>query len=896
MPPPPEPSPIVRRLFRLPGSTADVARDVCSELGFHLDMRTQELIEAGMGPQAARQAALQAFGDLETIEGECRTIAARGARERARRAIMVGLLHDLRFALRSLRKSPGFTLVSILTLGLGIGANTAVFSMIRGVLLRPLPYEHGEQLVYVRQPAPLAGVANAQFSPLELTDYRQRSRTLPSIVEYHSMPFILLGQGEPRRVQTGVVSANYFDVLGVRPLMGRGFRAGEDQPGAEPVLVLSYGFWQNRLGGDPAIVGKTFEMNDRIHTVVGILPPVPQYPAENDVYMPVSSCPFRMSEFTINTRTARLIHMFGRLAPATTLAQAQSELQGIAITMRAENPAAYPSGQGFTISVASLHHELTSQAKPTLLLLLGTTGFVLLIACANIANLTLARLVRRSREMALRAALGADRFRLFRQMLTEGGLLAIAGGMLGLALAAGTMHLLTGFAARFTPRAGEISLDGEVLMFTLVVCVLTGLVFAVLPALPSRANLVSALKEGGAAVSGGGSHRMRAALVVAQVAVSMVLLVGAGLMLRSLLALQALDPGFDAQRVLTMTLDLNWSRYTSNDLILGFHDRLHARLAGQPGVIATASSLTFPLDGHRRINVPFVIEGQPPAEAGAEPLGDLRSATPQYFQALGIPLVTGRFFTPSDGPNAPNVAIVNQTLARRYWARESALGHRISADTGKTWITIVGVVGDVRHYGLDSEPSDEVYIPFAQLPFREGTFLVRTSADPAVMAKRISEEVLSIDPGQPVANVQTLEEVRGEALASPRLTTSLVLMFALLALCITAAGLGGVVAFSVSERTQEIGVRMALGAGRGEVLGMVLRQGLRLVVFGLVLGVAAAVLLTRLMSGLLFRVEATDPLTFTAMAGVLVLIASAACLAPARRASTVDPMVALRAS
>jgi putative ABC transport system permease protein len=495
--------------------------------------------------------------------------------------------------------------------------------------------------------------------------------------------------------------------------------------------------------------------------------------------------------------------------------------------------------------------------------------------------------------MALRSALGANRGRLFRQMLIEGGLLVLAGGGLGLALAAGTMRLLTSFAARFTPRAGEIALDGEVLMFTLVVCVLTGLVFAVLPALPSRANLVSALKEGGAAVSGGGSQRVRAALVIAQVAVSMVLMVGAGLMLRSLLALQALDPGFDTQRVLTMTLDLNWSRYTSNELILGFHDRLHARLAGQPGVIATASSLTFPLDGHRRINVPFVIEGQPPAEPGAEPLGDLRSATPGYFQTLGIPLVTGRFFTPSDGPNAPNVAIVNQTLARRYWAGESVVGHRISADSGKTWITIVG---NVRHYGLDSEPSDEVYIPFAQLPFREGTFLVRTSADPSAMARRVGEEVLSIDPGQPVANVQTLEEVRGEALASPRLTTTLLLMFALLALCIMAAGLGGVVAFSVSQRTQEIGVRMALGAGRSEVLGMVLREGLRLVIFGLALGTAAAVLLTRLMSGLLFQVEATDPLTFAGMALVVVVIAAVACLAPARRASAVDPMVALRAS
>jgi predicted permease len=809
---------------------------------------------------------------------------------------MIGLLHDLRFAFRSLRKSPGFTLVSILTLALGIGANTAVFSMIRGVLLRPLPYQDGERLVHLRQPASLAGVENARFSVPELADYRDRSRALQSIVEYHSMPFILLGRGEPRRVQTGVVSANYFDVLGVRPLLGRGFRRGEDQPAAEPVLVLSYTFWKNRLGGDPGIVGRTFEMNDRIHTVVGVLPAVPQYPADNDVYMPSSSCPFRSNPMMLSTRSMRMLLLFGRLAPGAALAQAQSELEGIAAGLRSEHRADYPTGQGFTISAASLHDELTSKAKPTLLLLIGTTGFVLLIACANIANLTLARLVRRSREMALRSALGADRARLFRQMLAEGGMLALAGGVLGLGLAAGTMRLLADFAARFTPRAGEIALDGEVLAFTLVVCALTGLAFAVLPALPARANLVTALKEGGPTVSGGGSHRVRAGLVVAQVAVSMVLLVGAGLMLRSLLALQAVDPGFDTQRVLTMTLDLNWSRYTTNELVLGFHDRLHARLAGQPGVIATASSLTFPLDGHRRINVGFVIEGQPPAEAGAEPLGDLRSATAEYFQTLGIPLVTGRFFTPSDGPNSPNVAVVNQTLARRYWGRETAVGHRISADSGKTWITIVGVVGDVHHYGLDSEPSDEVYLPFSQLPFREGTFLVRTSADPGAMARRIGEEVLAIDPGQPIANVQTLEEVRGEALASPRLTTTLLLMFALVALCITAAGLGGVVAFSVSQRTQEIGVRMALGASRGEVLGMVLREGLRLVVFGLALGIAAAVLLTRLMTGLLFQVEASDPLTFAGMALILVCIAAVACLAPARRTSTVDPMVALRAS
>ena len=885
----------MRRLFRLPSRSADVARDIESELHFHLHMRAQELMDAGMGPEAARLAALQSFGDVDLVARECRTLASRGARERARRATMNGLLHDLRFALRSLRRSPGFTLAAVLTLALGIGANTAVFSMIRGVLLRPLPYEHGERLVYLTQPAPLGGVANARFSPVELADYRQGSRGLDQLVEYHSMPFILLGRGEPRRVQTGVVSANYFDVLGVRPLLGRAFRPGEDQAGAEPVLVLSHGFWQNQLGGDPAIVGRTFEMNDRIHTVVGVLPPVPQYPQENEVYMPASSCPFRMSPFTLGTRTARLLHLFGRLAPGTDLPRARAELDGIASALRSEHPAAYPARQGFTIAAASLHEELTRNARPTLLLLIGTTAFVLLIACANIANLTLARLTRRSREMALRAALGAGRMRLFRQMLAEGGVLALAGGLLGLAFAAATMRLLTGFAARFTPRAAEIALDGQVLAFTLVVCVLTGLVFAVLPALPGRADLVSALKEGGAAVSGTGSRGIRAALVVGQVAVSMVLLVGAGLMLRSLLELQSVNPGFDSQRVLTMTLDLNWSRYTSDDLIRGFHDRLHARLSGQPGVVSSASTLTFPLDGHRRFNVSFLIEGQPPAEDGAQPLGDLRSASPEYFPTLGIPLVTGRLFTPADGPTAPQVAIVNQTLARRHWARESPLGKRISADSGKTWIAIVGVVGDVRHYGLDSEPSDEVYLPFAQFPFRESTFLLRTTADPAVMARRVAEEVLAIDPGQPVANVQTLEEVRGEALASPRLTTSLLLLFSLLALGITAAGLGGLVAFSVSQRTQEIGVRMALGAGRGEVLGMVLREGLRLVGVGLALGAVAALLLSRLLTGLLFHVEATDPLTFAGMALVLVLIASGACLVPARRAATVDPLVALRA-
>ena len=884
----------IRRLFRLTRSVPDPARDLRSEIEFHLEMRTRELIDAGMPPEAARLAAVQAFGDLRAIEAECRRVAAREARAEARRTLMLGLRQDLAYAARTLRRSPGYTLVALLTLALGIGANTAVFSMVRGVILRPLPFREGDRLVNLEQPASLAGVQNAQFSVLELQDYRAGSRSVRDLVEYHSMPFILLGKGEPWRVQTGVVSANYFDVLGVTMHLGRAFREGEDRKGADPVLVLSHDFWRNKLGGDPAIVGSTFEMNDRMHTIIGVLPPMPQYPGENDVYMPASSCPFRSSPQTEQNRSARLLTVFGRLAPGATLGTAQGELTELATRLHAEHPQHYPSSQGFGTTVASLHEQLTRGARPTLLLLLATAAFVLLIACANVANLTLARLVRRERELALRTALGAGRARLVRQLLAEGGLLALAGGVLGLGLAAASLRLLSAFATRFTPRAGEIALDGTVLAFTFAVAALTGLGFALLPALPARVNLVGALKEGGAATSGGRSMRLRSVLVVAQVAVSVMLLVGAGLMVRSLIALQRVDPGFDAERVLTMTLDLNWSRYTTADLIRQFHDRLHARLAGQPGIVATASTIVFPLEGNRRLGFEFAIEGQERGQGTALPQGDFRSVSPDYFRTLGIPLVTGRLFTPSDGPEAPQVALVNQSLARRYWGSGTPVGDRISADSGKTWLTIVGVVGDVRQYGLDTEPADELYTPFAQVPIRESNFLVRTAGDPMAMARRIEDEVHAIDAGQPLARIEALEEIRARSLASPRVTTSLLGMFATLALLITGTGLAGLIAFSVSQRTQEIGVRMALGAERSEVLGMVLGEGMRLVFAGLLLGLVGAAALTRLLVGLLYGVPTIDPLTFGAVAVVLVSVAAGACLIPARRAATVDPLVALR--
>ena len=886
----------MRRLFRFVGSARNVPRDVRSEIGFHLEMRTQEFIDAGMPPQAARLAAMQAFGDVDAIETECRKSAGRAVRARTRRMTMNELKQDLQYGFRALRRSPGFAFAAILTLALGIGANTAVFSMIRGVLLRPLPYRDGEQLVFLKQPATLAGVPDAGFSVKEVEDFRAANRSIQGLAEYHSMPFILLGRGEPRRVQSGVVSANFFDLMGVRPFLGRTFRSGEDALGAAPVLVLSYGFWQNELGGDPAIVGRTFEMNDRIHTVIGVLPPIPQYPNENDIYMPTSACPFRSDPNTIETRRFRMLRVVGRLAPGATLAGAQSELETVASRMHAAYPESYSKTQGYGITAAALQDELTNRARPTLLLLLGTAGFVLLIACANVANLTLARLVRRDRELALRTALGADRARLLRQLLVEGTMLSVAGGLIGLILAGSVLRLLTAFAARFTPRAAEISIDGTVLAFTLLISLATGIAFGVLPALPAKLNLAGSLKDGGAANIGGRSSRIRAALVVAQVAISVVLLIGAGLLVRSLRELQRVDPGFVGDHVLTMTLDLNWSKYTTNPLVLDFHRRLQAGLADQAGILSTASSLSFPLGGNRPFGFEFQIEGRAVDQDGSVPRADFRSVSPGYFSTLGIPLISGRNFTDNDGPEGPQVVLVNQSLARKYWGKENPVGNRVTADSGKTWNTVVGVVGDVRQYGLDAGPADEMYAPFAQSPVREGQFLVRTTADPASAGKRVSDVVHRLDPGQPVAKLRTLDQLKGESLASPRLTALLLGLFSLLALVITCAGLAGVIAFSVSQRSQEIGVRMALGAGRSEVLGMVVLEGMRLVAAGLVLGLAGALLLTRLMSTHLFQVQATDPLTFVSTAAVLVAVAVGACLIPARRAASVDPMVALRST
>src|SRR4051812_23842776 len=624
----------------------------------------------------------------------------RPAREGRGERFLATLLHDARYGLRALASSRGFTAAILITLALGIGANTAIFSVIDAVLLRPLPYAHGDRLVHLQQPVHAGSNLNAGFSPLEVKDYREQSRALDAVVEYHQMQFTLLGGAEAQRVETGVVSANFFDAFGVRPLLGRTFLPQDDVQGAPPVLVLSYEYWQRAYRADPSIVGKTFTMNDRVHQVVGVLGPIPQYPGVNDVFMPSVACPFRNGPQWSQTRTARGLTAFGRLRPGVTLALAQKDLAAVAERLHAAYPDAYPKAEGYTTTAASLRDELTRSARPTLIVLLATTLFLLVIVCANVANLTMARLVRREREMAVRTALGATRLRLLQLLLTENLILALAGGVLGVLVAAWGLEALAAFAARFTTRASEIRLDGRVLLFACGLSLFTGVLLGCLPALPARANLAADLKEGGGATAHRSRLRARSALIVSQVAVSFALLIGAGLMLRSLLNLQSVDAGFDMENVLTARIDLNWTRYRMNEQILPFGERLLERLRGEPGVISAALTGSVPLNDTNPNGFEFRIEGAPLSD-GPRPRANLETATPDYFQTMGIQLLAGRAFTEMDRAPAPQVAIVNQSFARHFFPGDDAVGKRVTLDQGEHWVQIVGVVADVKQHGLE---------------------------------------------------------------------------------------------------------------------------------------------------------------------------------------------------
>jgi putative ABC transport system permease protein len=809
------------------------------------------------------------------------------------------LVVDVRYGARMLRRNPAFTLLAVVTLGLGIGANTAIFSVINGVLLKPLPYENAERLVLLQQSATRANQPNVGVSIKELYDYRQQLASFAGLVEFHQMSFDLLRRGEPDRVAAGVVSPNFFDVLGIKPILGRAFLPTDDDHGAEAVLVLGHSYWRTKFGGDAAIVGQVFEMNDRPHRVIGVLPNVPHYPNEVDVYMPTEACPFRAAaerNVERNRRAFSALQVFGLLEPGASPETAATEVATVAQRWTQDFPQVYGPSLGFQARTANVLEQLTSGARSLLLILLGATGLVLLLACANVGNLTLARMLRRDRELALRAAVGAGRWRLARQLLAESTLLSIAGGAVGLVFAWATIDMLTTFIGRFTARTGEIELDPRVLGFTLLVSVVTGLVFGSLPALAARVDVVTSLKSGG---KGGGEfgvgHRLQGALIVAQVAVSVVLLVGAGLLLFSFLRLQQVEDGYQGESVLSAEVFGNFTKYPNGESLRRLYVSLLERLEATPGVTGAAITNAVPMDAIAPGQTRFQVRGRTYPTPDERPVTDVRVASPGYFSTLGVPLTRGRLFTELDHENAPRVIVINETLARREWEGRDPIGAEVSANNGETWSTVVGVVADVKTFGLDREPVPQVYVPLRQSGGLGGRVLLRMNAEPGQAAAVINAAVRSVDADLPVENVRTLDDIRAQYLAAPRLTATLLGVFAALALLVTITGLAGVIAQSVSHRTREFGVRMALGASRTRVLTMVLRQGLTMVAVGLAIGLAASFAVGKVLESLLFDTAPTDPLTFATVAIALAVAGTAACLGPAWRATGVDPMLALRA-
>jgi putative ABC transport system permease protein len=879
-------SAIVRFLCR----RQKIEQDIDREVRFHIERQTEENIRRGMTPREAQRAARMSVGGVEQIKEECREARLGRAAETT--------LQDVRYGFRVLLKNPAFACTAVITLALGIGVNTAIFSVVYGVLLRPLPYRKGGQIVVLHQLASKAHIPNIPFSAKEIFDYRDNNRTLESVVEHHTMAFLLLGQDRAERVQTAVVSANFFDVLGVTPLLGRTFVASDDTPKADAVLVLSYKYWQARHGGDPHIVGKVFQMNNRPHTVIGVLPPIPQYPTEADVYMPTSACPFRSSPKNIANRQFRLMTAFARLRPGVALEQAQADLSTIASRLEKAYPEAYPKAYGYGISAAPLRDDLTRRARTTFLVLLGGAGFVLLIACANVANLLLARLLKLERELAVRTALGATKIRLMRQLLTESVLLSLAGGALGLALAPPAVKLLTRFAERFTTRAAEVKIDEPVLLFTLLVSIGTGLLFGLAPALSSKEQLSEALKEGSGRTTGSRSRqRLRSGLVVAQVAVSFTLLVGAGLMIRSFVKLTEVDAGFNPDRLLTMRVTPNFSHYkTFNQSVVLSRDIL--RRVGEVGAVQSVSlASNFPFNPSGVASgpgtTPFEIEGKPQSKGELAPVVDITVVSAGYFETIRQLIVEGRDFNGHDDSKAPKVTIVNQTMAHHRWPGEDAIGKRVKLTGSDEWTKIIGVARDTKEYGLSRPISDEMYLPVEQSGF-PGSLLVRTSIDPQALTPLVRKALHDVDSQLAIDKVATIDTLEQEWIASPRVITILLGLFAALALAISATGIAAVMALSVSQRTRELGVRMALGASQRTVVRMIVRNGLKLALAGTVVGVAGALTLTPLLSSLLYGTGPKDAITFIGVLLLFLAVSMVACFVPARQVTSIDPVIALR--
>src|ERR1051325_1022239 len=803
---------------------------------------------------------------------------------------METLFKDLRYAIRMLIRKPGFTLVAVLTLALGIGANTAIFSVVNGVLLRPLPFQDPNRIATFWQSNPRGGVQREDVSPANFLDWRERSRSCTEMAAALPSGFSLTGGEEPEALRAWQVTTGFFEILGINALYGRTFAREEFQPGNDRVVVIGHGLWQRRFGADPKLVGQKLILNGQPYTVVGVMPPGFEFGPEREIWSP-----WVVVESDRQIRGSAYIKVIGRLKPGVTIEQAQQEIKTIAAALAHEYP---QTNSEVSATAVPLPEQLVGHVRPALLMLLCAVGLMLLIACANVANLLLARASTRRREFAIRAALGARRGGLIMQLLTESMLLAALGGMGGIWLASWGVDAIIALSPGNLPRINQVGIDGRVLLFALGVSAFTALIFGLAPALQfSRTDLQEFLKEGGRSASAGmARHSLRHLLVVSEVAIAVMLLVGAGLLVRSFVRLLQVDPGFTTSKALTLEVHV-WGRARTAEQRAAFFEQSLDRIAALPGVEAAGavSALPFhtnPID----IKSEFSIEGRAAPAPGQEPIAYATVATFDYFRTMGIPLRRGRLFTRFDNKEAAPVVLIGETMAQRFWPGEDPVGKKISLRFmgQQTTREIVGVIGDVRHTGLDSDPRPELFLPHLQEPYGSMTYVVRTSVDPQALLPAVKKEIWTVNKSQPFSSIATMEQLVSRSLAERRFSLLFLTTFAAIALALAGVGIYGLISFNTSQRTHEIGVRMALGADRRDIFKLVVGQGMALTLAGVALGLAAAFALTRYLSSLLYGVSATDPLTFAGVAALLTLVALAACYIPARRAMKVDPMEALR--
>ena len=800
--------------------------------------------------------------------------------------------HDLVYALRGLMRRPAFALAAIVTLALGIGANAAIFSVINAVLLRPLPYPEPERLMMVWTYNPRQGFDKDVATYPNFDDWRRQSRSFERLAAYTGSSFTLTGGGDPAQIRGAVVTPGFFETLGVAPARGRVIGGGDATAGGHRVVVLSHGLWMRRFAGDATVVGRSLPLSGVSHEVIAIMPEGFAYPEDAELWTPLAPSE-RFAEL-MESRNAFWLTVMGRLRTGVGRAAAQAEMDAIAARLERE----YAANAGLGVRLVPLHEEIVGEVRRPLLLLLGAVAFVLLIACANVANLLLTRAAGRQRELAVRAALGAGRARIARQLLTESVLLALLGGAAGLLLAAWAVDLLHAVAPANVPRLPLITIDTAVLAYAAGASVMTGVIFGLAP-VSQFSSTADALKEGARGGSeGAGGRRLRSALAIAEVAVALVLVIAAGLLVRSFIALTRVDMGFETRAVLALRLQLPRAAYPNDEQVGAFYQRLTERMRALPGVESAAAASSILLSELPQ-SAGVIVENRPPDTGeGARVPVPYDAITPQFFETLGIPLVKGRTFTSADGPGSPPVVMINEAFVRRYFADQDPLGRRVAFGTepraGATWYTIVGVVRDTRRAGADRAPWAEMYFPHTQAQDPAMFVLLRTTGDPMGLARAAQSAVWSIDRNQPVSSVRTLQEMVGRTQANRRFTTLLLAVFAMVALVLAAVGVYGVIAYSTAQRTHEIGVRMALGAQRAHVLRLVLAEAVRIAVIGLAVGVAGAAVASRLLAGFLFGVPRWDPVTFAAVPLLLLAVAALASWIPARRAVRLDPVSAMR--